>query len=167
MEFAEALSIVNDVIPESAGNSYDGIFVKRLEASNTLDEGRTTNQTHIAITGEQMNMFPYLMADGYFNCSYDERDDGLKKYFITQIPFVLHKSNVDMLSDEASSQIPFGGEERVAAKASIMRSRRKEQTDQVQLSLTTADDAAFISFRKMLHAGDYLVLLKKRENVRI
>ena len=163
MEFAEALSIVNGVIPESEGNSYDGIFVKRLEASNTLDEGRTTNQTHIAITGEQMNMFPYLMADGYFNCSYDERDDGLKKYFITQIPFVLHKSNVEKLSDDATTRISFLGEERISARASIMRSRRKDQTDQVQLSLTTADDAAFISFRKMLHAGDYLVLLKKRE----
>lgn len=31
MEFAEALSIVNGVIPESEGNSYDGIFVKDLK----------------------------------------------------------------------------------------------------------------------------------------
>ena len=163
MEFTEALSIVRSVIPESESGSYDGIFVKKLEASNTLDEGRTTNQTHIAVTGEQMNMFPYLMADGYFNCSYEDRDDGLKKYFVTQIPFVLHKSNVDMLAGGEPVQIAFLGEDKVAAKASIMRSRRKDQTDQVQLSLTTADDASFIVFRKMLHAGDYLVLLKKRE----
>lgn len=86
MDFKEALVIVNEVLPETLGRRYDGILVKRLEASNTLDEGRTTNQTHIAITGEQMNIFPYLMADGYFNCEYDERDEQLKKYFITQIP---------------------------------------------------------------------------------
>ena len=28
-------------------NNYDGVIVKKLEASNTLDDGRTTNQTHI------------------------------------------------------------------------------------------------------------------------
>ena len=33
-------------------NEYDGFIVKELKASNTLDLGRTTNQTHIAITGE-------------------------------------------------------------------------------------------------------------------
>lgn len=32
-----------------------------------------------------MNMFPYLMAEGYFQCDYDGRDEQLKKYFITQI----------------------------------------------------------------------------------
>lgn len=63
MDFKEALVIVNEVLPETLGRRYDGILVKRLEASNTLDEGRTTNQTHIAITGEQMNIFPYLMAE--------------------------------------------------------------------------------------------------------
>ena len=67
MEFTEAIEIIKNIVPESSVNEYDGIMVKRLEASNTLDEGRTTNQTHIAISGEQMNMFPYLMADGYFN----------------------------------------------------------------------------------------------------
>ena len=73
MEFTEAIEIIKNIVPESSANEYDGIMVKRLEASNTLDEGRTTNQTHIAISGEQMNMFPYLMADGYFKCDYNER----------------------------------------------------------------------------------------------
>lgn len=53
MDFKEALVIVNEVLPETLGRRYDGILVKRLEASNTLDEGRTTNQTHIAITGSR------------------------------------------------------------------------------------------------------------------
>ena len=86
MEFTEAIEIIKNIVPESSVNEYDGIMVKRLEASNTLDEGRTTNQTHIAISGEQMNMFPYLMADGYFKWDYNDRDEQLKKYFITQIP---------------------------------------------------------------------------------
>ena len=52
MDFKEALVIVNEVLPETLGRRYDGILVKRLEASNTLDEGRTTNPvsyTHLTL----------------------------------------------------------------------------------------------------------------------
>ena len=51
-------SLEPDTIKMCIRDRYDGIAVKLLEASNTLDEGRTTNQTHIAITGEQMDIFP-------------------------------------------------------------------------------------------------------------
>lgn len=166
MDFAKAIETVKKVIQGHESGEYDGIIVKRLEASNTLDEGRTTNQTHIAISGEQMNMFPYLMADGYFRCNYDERDDQLKKYFITQIPLYIYKDNIDYLSDDEESGIVFeDSEEYRCVHASIVRSRRKEQADQVQLSLTTIDDSDFVTFRRMLHAGDYLVLLKHKEKL--
>jgi hypothetical protein len=165
MNFSEALDIISNIIPECTSKEYDGIMVKRLEASNTLDEGRTTNQTHIAISGEQMNMFPYLMADGYFKCNYDDRDEQLKKYFITQIPLYIYKDNISYLSAGEESGIVFDGSESRCVRASIVRSRRKEQADQVQLSLTTIDDQDFVKFRKMLHAGDYLVLLKHKEKL--
>lgn len=165
MNFSEALDIISNIIPECTSKEYDGIMVKRLEASNTLDEGRTTNQTHIAISGEQMNMFPYLMADGYFKCNYDDRDEQLKKYFITQIPLYIYKDNISYLSAGEESGIVFDGNESRCVRASIVRSRRKEQADQVQLSLTTIDDQAFVTFRKMLHTGDYLVLLKHKEKL--
>lgn len=165
MNFAEALDIISNIIPECTSKEYDGIMVKRLEASNTLDEGRTTNQTHIAISGEQMNMFPYLMADGYFKCNYDDRDEQLKKYFITQIPLYIYKDNISYLSAGEERGIVFDGNESRCVRASIVRGRRKEQADQVQLSLTTIDDQAFVTFRKMLHTGDYLVLLKHKEKL--
>lgn len=165
MNFSEALDIISNIIPECTSKEYDGIMVKRLEVSNTLDEGRTTNQTHIAISGEQMNMFPYLMADGYFKCNYDDRDEQLKKYFITQIPLYIYKDNISYLSAGEGSGIVFDGNESRCVRASIVRSRRKEQADQVQLSLTTIDDQAFVTFRKMLHTGDYLVLLKHKEKL--
>lgn len=164
MNFAEALEIVRNVVTGNVQNVYDGIIVKRLEASNTLDEGRSTNQTHIAISGEQMNMFPYLMADGYFKCDYDERDEGLKKYFITQIPLYIYKDNVEYLSDGVEKRIIFDGDNRCVC-ASIVRGRRKGQADQVQLSLTSIDDREFVTFRKLLHTGDYLILLKHKEKL--
>ena len=51
MDFTQAIEIIKNIVPESSAKEYDGIIVKRLEVSNTLDEGRTTNQTHIAISG--------------------------------------------------------------------------------------------------------------------
>lgn len=165
MNFTEAIDIISHIIPECASKKYDGIVVKRLEASNTLDEGRTTNQTHIAISGEQMNMFPYLMADGYFKCNYDDRDEQLKKYFITQIPLYIYKDNISYLASGAESGIAFEENKSRCVQTSIVRSRRKEQADQVQLSLTTIDDQAFVTFRKLLHTGDYLVLLKHKEKL--
>lgn len=86
MNFNEALSIINEYLPITKEKFYDGVIVKKLESSNTLDEGRTTNQTHIAITGPQMDIFPFLMAQGYFNCEYADKDEDLKKYFIAQVP---------------------------------------------------------------------------------
>lgn len=165
MDFTEAIDIIRNIIPDCETKEYDGITVKRLEASNTLDEGRTTNQTHIAISGEQMNMFPYLMADGYFMCNYNDRDEQLKKYFITQIPIYIYKANISYLSAGEESGIVFDENESRCVRASVVRSRRKEQADQVQLSLTTIDDQAFVTFRKMLHTGDYLVLLKHKEKL--
>ena len=87
MDFTSAISLVASVLASTGTtidlNDYDGIIIKKLEASNTLDDNRTTNQTHIAITGSQMDIFPYLRSDGYFNNN--ESDAELKKYFITQI----------------------------------------------------------------------------------
>lgn len=160
MNFQEALEIIQKNVPLLEGRKYDGLIVKKLEASNTLDEGRTTNQTHIAITGAQMDIFPYLTAQGYFNCEYADRDDSLKKYFIAQVPLRLYRSNIETLSDDLGSPFVFNADNYCRVYASLVRSRRNGAADQMQMSLTTLDDAAFVSFRKLLHAGDVLVLLK-------
>ena len=38
MNFVEAIRVIKNIIPQCSANEYDGILVKRLEASNTLDE---------------------------------------------------------------------------------------------------------------------------------
>ena len=139
---------------------YDGIIVKRLEASNTLDDNRTTNQTHIAITGAQMDIFPYLRSDGYFNEL--QTDTDLKKYFITQIPVTIYESNISYLCDEEESSIIFSNGIK-KSYTSIVRSKRKKQADQIQVSLINFDGSDFVLFRHMLHAGSYLIVLKKKE----
>lgn len=162
MDFTSAVSLVASVLALTGttidSNDYDGIIVKRLEASNTLDDNRTTNQTHIAITGSQMNIFPYLRSDGYFNNN--ESDAVLKKYFITQIPVSLYESNIKYLAGDNQTSIYFSEEGKKKSCTSVVRSKRKSQADQIQVSLINFDGEDFVSFRKMLHAGSYLIVLK-------
>lgn len=167
MVFDEAIRIVGDVLRSTGTkineNEYDGVIVKKLEASNTLDEGRTTNQTHIAITGSQMDIFPYLRSEGYFNNL--ESDAALKKYFITQIPVTLTETNVRYLESEngiQKSEISFvAGQNKT--QTSIVRSKRTNQAEQIQISLINCDGKDFIKFRKLLHSNSYLIILKRKE----
>lgn len=165
MIFTEAMQVVADVLhsvgTEISVDDYDGVIVKKLEASNTLDEGRTTNQTHIAVTGSQMDIFPYLRSDGYFNNQVSDTE--LKKYFITQIPVILSESNIKYLdSDGTDAGIIFSAGVK-KSHTSVVRSKRKSQADQIQISLINFDGADFVAFRKLLHAGSYLVILKKKQ----
>lgn len=167
MNFKEALEIVKSIFERVSSDcltkEYDGMIIKKLESSNTLDEDRNTNQTHIAISGEQMDIFPYIRADGYFERDYDDKDEKLKKYFVMQIPLYIFRSNILYLSSGREIGLTFDDKDTRCVFASIVRSRRRIQADQVQLSLITMDDQAFVAFRKMLHKGDYLVILKHKE----
>ena len=160
MEFTKAIGDVKKVL-ESIGSEidvtdYDGLIVKRLEASNTLDAGRTTKQSHIAITGAQMDMFPYVRADGYFEVDYEKEDANLKKYFVAQIPAYLHKENVEYLGED----VAIASKEQLV-HISIVRSRRNNAADQIQMSMTYMDSPKFIEFRRSVHAGSYLIMLKR------
>jgi len=167
MVFNDAIRIISDVLKSTGTkineSGYDGIIVKKLEASNTLDDGRTTNQTHIAITGSQMDIFPYLRSEGYFNNS--ESDAALKKYFITQVPVILTETNVRYLEAEngiQNSEISFIASQN-KTQTSIIRSKRANQADQIQVSLINCDGKDFIKFRKLLHSNSYLIILKRKE----
>lgn len=161
MDFNSVITLVADVLLSTGTkidiNNYDGLIVKKLEATNTLDEGRSSNQTHIAFTSSQMDIFPYICADGYFNEVSSDTD--LKKYFIAQIPMTIYESNCRYLSDELTRELTFNNGT-IEAKTSVVRSRRKAQADQIQVSLINFDSAEFIAFRKAIHSGSYLVILK-------
>lgn len=158
MTFQQAIAIVRDVLSQIGSpiftEIYDGLIIKKLEASNTLDEGRTTKQTHIAITGPQMDIFPYLRADGYFV----DDDDELKKYFLVQAPITIFEQNCKYLSVDISNM--HFNDEKMNTTASIVRSKRANAADQIQMSLISLDDKIFVDFRKALHTGSYLLILK-------
>lgn len=142
-------------IGSKIGDNYDGFIVKELKASNTLDKERSTKQTHIAITGEQMDLFPYVRADGYFNKSYGTADKVLKKYFVLQIPVFFDSLNIQYLDGNPSIA-------NNKSYASVVRSRRDEAADQMQLSIINQDSENFKSFRMLCHTNYYLIILKRK-----
>ncbi len=162
MNFDEAILTVYDLLKKQGieidTNKYDGLIVKRLESSNTLDEERTTNQTHIAITGEQMDIFPYFRSEGYFS----NDDASLKKYFVLQVPIMIWKDNIVYLTGETDSSDIVFSEKNKKTFTSVVRNKRNDQAEQVQISLINKDHVDFIKFRKMLHIGTYILLLKER-----
>lgn len=138
-------------------DDYDGLILKQLKSSNTLDEGRSTNQTHIAITGEQMEIFPCMLrSSAYFDSDSNKYKD-LKKYFLLQYPVNLYKNNIAFLNGNTSSFI----NDTIKVYASILSSKREIGDNQIQLSIINSDDNAFVDFRRLLHTDYYLVLLKK------
>lgn len=168
MEFDEAIKIVCNALADTgtiiSADDYDGVAVKKLVSSNTLDEGRATNQTHIAITGSQMDIFPYLCSEGYLTGNEDVKEEDLKKFFVGRIPVDLYASNVEYLNGgEATGILFLNGKRRT--NTSIIRSRRSNQADQIQVSLLNFDGPDFITFRRLLHIGTYLIILKKKEEL--
>lgn len=159
--FNDDLNTIKSVlksIGSEINDDYDGFIVKELKASNTLDVNRSCNQTHIAITSEQMDFFPYVRAEGYFEKTYSEADKDLKKYFVLQIPVFFDLANVRYL----------GGDDSIAdvkAYASVVRSRRDEAADQMQLSIINLDSKNFISFRKLCHTNFFLLILKRKNEL--
>lgn len=165
MNFNEIIVNLKNSIGELE-NDYDGLIVKKLEASNTLDEDRTTHQTHIAISGSQMDLFPCLMANQYFNCNYEQRNDQLKKYFVLRLPVRIFKGNITKLLGNGNLEsFHFGDSNNEMVSVCAIRSRRNNQVDQLQLSLLSYDDNDFVSFRRLLTVGDYLVILKVKNKL--
>ena len=163
MNFGEALELINEVIPESRDKSYDGICVKRLAASNTVSSDRQcTHQTHIAITSEQMNIFPVIYSQSYDVAN----SESLKKYFVELLPFYLYKSNIRSLANSLPDIFERYTNNPKCVKVSSVLSKREGQADQIQLALRTFDDSDFLEFRRLLRENDYLIILKWEKEVK-
>lgn len=160
MEFEAALSIVKKYLQINLDSEYDGIIVKKMAKSNLLgQENSTGKQTHIAITGPQRDAFPYICAAQYLTCSHDDIDDTIKRFFMCQIKANIYRSNIEPL--DKTNSISFGeGQQKKSVYTTVWRRRGRDDEEQVQLSNLTLDDENFVKFRRLMHADDYIIILK-------
>lgn len=164
MNFEEAIRIIkNKLVNQNIHlyeNDYDGVIVKLLKTSNTLDSGRSTKQTHIAITGRQMDIFPTIENVGYLNSEIP--DTGLKKFFIGKIDVYLSQNNINYLKKD---RIQNNEDVFIKTDTISLKSVRSDSTKQIQLSILDKDDKKFISFRRLLNENYILIILKRKESL--
>lgn len=134
--------------------SFDTILIKKLAKSNTITHGAAPNQTHIALTGNEMDIFPYLHNYSYLDSP--DRNIKYKRRFILELPITLLTNNIKYLDGEdieTTTKI-------IESLTTTARSRRGDNTQQVEVSYIEEDDGNFVDFRKKLYTGDYIIFLK-------
>lgn len=162
--FDEIISSLIQTGRLSSQVEYDGFIVKKIAGSNSSGkEDTSSGQTHIAITGVQMDLFPNLYASSYEDKTL-EVDNRLpfKGFFTLRIPYHISKQN----SDSINAGIDFSGNSELVAYGSVVKSyRESSDSHQIELSVKTLDDENFKCFINHLNANDLLVILKRKKQL--
>lgn len=159
MGFSDKFKTISDILSKNYNiniyeKNYDGYIVKQLSESNCIRKGITSHQSHIAITGEQMELFPYIYSKKYI----ENDDQSMKNFFVLKAPVNIYKSNCDIIS---TGYIDFGSAEVLKEEMCVYP---RSGGSQIQLSMKqNGDSLNFIKFRELIEPHDYLVLLKKNE----
>lgn len=136
---------------------FDGILVKKLANSNVLTESGLSHQTHIAITGESMDFFPYLCNYSYLEVS--EPNKEYKRKYVINLKADLLSNDFKYLKGE-----PVQENQMIESFFTSARSRRKDGI-QLELSYLNLDDEKFIALRREIHENDFIVFLKLKEKL--
>lgn len=152
MNFSNIFKKLKDFLLNQNGieikeSDYDSFLIKQLPFTNILKEKgknnketKKTHQTHIAITGDSMKMFPYIHS---------------KKFFILKAPMRIYQKNYKYFSD--IDNINFNKESFLEVGVCIYP---RNNGDQIQLSKLSSDSKEFIEYRKSIKEEDYLIILK-------
>jgi len=137
--------------------SIDSIVVKKLTQTNTLMQGRHSHQTHIAITGDDMNIFDTNQRSVNV---VDLRQNGIfAKDFVVRNYLVILESNFNLLRagcyNRECSNI-------LNSYTHAAKTVRNSGDIQVEISYLTLDEKYFKMLRGLMNSGDYLVFLRKR-----
>ncbi|MGL5780103.1 AAA family ATPase [Cetobacterium sp.] len=136
--------------------NFDILAIKKLAKTNTLSE-KNGNQTHIAITGEQIDIFPYL--DNYHYLKQGELE--FKKRFLLRIPICLSENNLKYLNNETI----LSKDTYIKTLVHFNHSKRNDGSIQGELSYLKKEESIFLdSFRKKLKENDYLIIIKEKDN---
>lgn len=159
MDFLEEFNKVRKILEEKNGinieeNNYDAILIKKLKESNTLEKNRTSKQTHIAITGESMKMFPSI----YMKTS--TSNNNMKNFFVLKAPIRIYQNNFKYFYLDGNDSIDFKDNDFLEVEVCIFTRNAGTDKEQIQLSRKRDDSKEFIIYRNSIKIGDYLIILK-------
>ena len=166
--FVETIDKLNNVITSKYGedrllvDDYDAVLVKEMKASNLLGARDNTHQSHIALTGKAIDMFPYVDIMSY---TYD-RNTSMKSFYILKVPVYIGKKNTEALKRDIHNPMNIELEHnKTRVEISVKQSLRNDGSKQLEVANTTTSDDLFRKFRLLIQENDMLVLLKKKAKV--
>lgn len=157
MGFSEKFNTISSILLTEYNvpideNDYDGYIVKKMAESNCINKDIASKQSHIAITGDQMDLFPYIYSNQFIK----ENNSEMKNFFVFKAPINIFKNNCEQISQ---GYINFGDKDFLKEEMCVFP---RSHGEQVQLSMKqNGDSANFLKFRELIKPDDYLVILKK------
>lgn len=157
MGFSDKVNIILSILLEKYNISidssiYDGFIVKQLSESNCIKKDISSKQSHIAITGSQMDLFPFIYTKEFI----ENENSSMKNFFVIKAPVNIYKNNCDKISD---GYIDFFDKQILREEMCIYP---RSGGQQIQLSMKqNGDSANFLKFRELIKPNDYLVMFKK------
>ncbi|WP_163969318.1 McrB family protein [Oceanobacillus halotolerans] len=145
---------------EDLSETFDAILIKKLATTNTITHSSSANQTHIALTSREMDIFPYLHNFNYLENQ--DKDNSFKRRFILELPITITSNNINYLKGNSIEENDTGLE----CFTTTARSRRGDNSQQVEISYIEEDSNKFTDFRKQLYTGDYIIFLKYRKQLK-
>jgi len=158
MAFTEKFDYIKSILEKEykvkiKEDDYDAFIVKQLSESNCIVKDIQSNQSHIAITGAQMEVFPYIYSKKYI----EENDNKMKNYFVIKVPVNIYRNNCEKIKE---NYIEFKDQEVLQEDMCVYP---RSGGSQIQLSLKrNGDSQNFLKFRELIKPNDYLILMKKQ-----
>jgi len=156
---------------EVTASMFGDALIKKMARTNTLYT-ESSHQTHIAMTGSEIEMFPYPSNYLYL----EQGDSDFKRHYLLKIPVTLLKKNLGYLIENVpskyknsssitriSTKLSSSTEQEIATFTTCVRSKRQGQSDQIELSDLQNDDEWFLNFRRLIFENDYLVFLRMKK----
>ena len=156
-------------------SAYSGMWCHRLPDSDQIAVQKAGHQSHVAVTGDSMLLFPVVTSVDY------EQNPTLnqeKTRFVLSVNLELYRDNLVSLLQRAPSfsdpietpewfgvqeeRISGSGSERIQSRAECrFRIQSTTRQRQMQIGFIGSDDQNFTALRRCLKSGDYLVMLLK------
>ena len=143
----EDLGITQEEYDDLITPCFDMALIKNLEGSNAANRGGTkTHQSSILLTGEQLDIFPYL-ARNTFN------EQVVGRNLVLKIPVKLMNNNMLYLANKEYDDNRVINSYLVTNEATQRR---------LEVGCPSLDGEAYVEFYQSLSAGDSLIVLKIR-----
>lgn len=162
MEFKEVFEKIQKIVSDKMGinliiDDYDSFIVKKMASSNCISKEKSSHQSHIAITGKQMDLFPYLYSKAFV----EESDSAMKNFFVFKAPITIYRENCNYLNP--NHNINFYDNSKLNEEMCVYT---RSGGEQVQLSIkNNGDSKNFISYRELIIPNTYWIVFKKKNEL--